>query len=147
MKISSYIFFSEKAVYAEGEPIRIWSRLSNENDHPVTVIHSGPFVGYDIKDEEGFEHNQIYAFYAMPVTLNPGDESSSSLSSSYFAMYNANKNGMNAEIIKYLNETARPSMLSKGTYTITAVANYSRTQNDIVGSKVLLKTSITITVK
>lgn len=62
-------------------------------------------------------------------------------------MYNANKNGMNAEIIKYLNETARPSMLSKGTYTITAVANYSRTQNDIVGSKVLLKTSITITVK
>ncbi|RED51632.1 copper amine oxidase-like protein [Cohnella lupini] len=137
--------FSKNATYNQGESIQVWSHLLNESDQPITISHGEPLVGYNIQEESGFEVNQIYAFSLNQSSFNPGDEFSSQLLPLYIVFYNSQKQGV--DLIKYLTETDRPSLLPKGKYTITAEASYfvgkDPTQKE---AKRNLKASISITI-
>lgn len=136
---------SEKAVYAYGEPIRIWARLSNASNQEITLYHGSPLVGFNIKDKDGFESNQWYALDLHTSKFKPGDEYSSILSPRQFLAYNSYKQGI-YDFDRYSDKTARPAALPKGEYTIEAVADYSLSKEINDDTKRKLKASIQITV-
>lgn len=136
---------SEKAVYAYGEPIRIWARLSNASAQEITLYLASPLVGFNIKDKDGFESNQWYALDLHTSKFKPGDEYSSILSPRQFLAYNAYKQGI-YDFDQYSDKTARPAALPKGEYTIEAVADYSLSREKNDSARRSLKASVKITV-
>ncbi|WEK55347.1 MAG: stalk domain-containing protein [Candidatus Cohnella colombiensis] len=137
--------YSEKAEYAQGESIRIWSRLVNESEQSVTIYHAQPLVGYNIVDEEDSADNQIYALSLTETTFNSEDEYNSSLLPIHSISYNVRKLDLE-DFNKYIDQSARPSMLPKGTYTVTAEAPYSLSKSFSEENKRKLQASITIKV-
>ncbi|MFC5529766.1 stalk domain-containing protein [Cohnella yongneupensis] len=121
--------FSGKSVYKEGEPIKVWSRLTRDSDQPVTIYHGGALVLYHIVDGNGFQNYPFSSFEGITSTFQPGDEYNSNLNPSQFLSFNR-------------NETKHPAKLPKGTYTITAEANYNIERYSTLESKRILKASI-----
>ncbi|WP_438446485.1 stalk domain-containing protein [Gorillibacterium sp. sgz5001074] len=112
-----------KTEYMEGEPVRIWSRLVNEQDKAITIRHGEPILGLSIKDEAGYESNQIYALVSARTVFEPGDEYAATLGTWNIIQYNSYKIGQ-YDIITYEKTMPSPGSLPKGKYIISSHANY-----------------------
>lgn len=139
--------FATKATYTYGEPIELWSRISNHTEHTVNILHGASLLEYYITDEDGFTSDMIYDYNLDSSIFASGDEFNSSLNHNNFLVYNLNKNGIleKDQLQSYINETARPYNLPKGAYTITVKAQYwmDETSKD----KKTLKVSIPIKIE
>ncbi len=127
---------SERENYAEGNSIRIWSRLENIKGDTTVIYHGGPLIRYRINDEYGFEDSLLSGLILENSTFGPGDEYSSTLLIEDIIKYNKNKGVKN---------NLRTTILEDGDYTITAEVIYKL--NGSESSKVKLNASINISVK
>ena len=137
--------FAGKTEYAEGEPIKVWARLTREQDEAVTVYHGEPLIRFNIADGEGFEDRQLLGFSLATDVFNPGNEYNARVSAYHLFSYNAAKHNFSWET--YQNEAKRPGVLPPGDYTITAIADYSLDKAFSPDSKRVTKASIDIKVK
>lgn len=138
--------FSQKSVYAEGEPIQVWARLTRENDEPISIYHGGNLIGFNVIDGDGVEDNQIRTMALITETFQPHDEYTTSVHPMQFYSYNAKKRHVE-DWTHFVTDGVRPSMLPKGRYTITADADYSIDRKFVSESKRNLKASIEFTVE
>lgn len=137
--------FSAKAAYEEGEPIRIWGRVTMEKDEPVTVYHGTSLVGFTLSDSEGVEAYGFPGFSLETTKYSPDDEYDFSVPN-FSVLFNWNKQGV-SDPEAFLNEAKRPGVLPKGTYTIKAYADYRLSVEATPESNRHLETSIQFTVK
>ncbi|MFD0671093.1 stalk domain-containing protein [Cohnella sp. GCM10027633] len=137
--------FSQKSVYAEGEPISVWARLTREKDEPITVYHGTALALIHLKDEDGFSDVTLAGLSLETSTFNKNDEYNISLHPLAIFSYKAYKMGGDWE--EYMNNGIRPTVLPKGIYSITADAYYSLDKKFVAESTRDLQASIEITVE
>ncbi|WP_438447647.1 stalk domain-containing protein [Gorillibacterium sp. sgz5001074] len=137
--------YTAKLEYAIGEPIQIWSRVSNETEQEKKVFHSFSMVYYSITDENGLLSPPMELFSLETSAFQPGDEYRTQLLPEDLYQYNLNRLGPGA--MKKLDQSPQPAQLPKGKYTVTAMAGYSTDNRNLDGTQHKLSASIDITVK
>lgn len=139
--------FSSKKEYEYGEPIEVWARLSNHTEQTLELSH-GSLIEFTITDEEGFS-SAVLTGELYFSTFQAGDEFNSTLKQQELLVYNLNKSGLlekEEDLRAYLNKAARPSVLPKGNYTITAKTKYWF-DSEAVDQAKTLEVSIPVIVK
>lgn len=140
--------FSEKSEYVSGEPIHIWSRLSNTSDTAVELHHSSALLLYSITDQDGFTYEPLQPFDLVVSEFQPDEEYASTLDPIEFVAYNTFKQrerDPNLDIQAYLKRAVRPATLPPGEYTLTLKSSF-RVGTDPEDRFRKVQTSIQLTV-
>ncbi|TVX89683.1 hypothetical protein [Paenibacillus agilis] len=118
---------SSKERYSVGEPLAIWSVLSNRSDKQAKIHHGSPLLHYYVKDAKGSMFGETRASALRTSTVAAHFQEARPLSR--FTAYQYNRGSSprydlegGEEIFK--KEITRPLHLPAGTYTIGVVADY-----------------------
>ncbi|BBI34074.1 stalk domain-containing protein [Cohnella abietis] len=149
-KVSNEYFelgiFSEKRIYAEGEPINIWSHLSYTGHQSLDIFHDDLLIKYLIRDSDGFEAFDFTGLSLVTSTFNEGDEFTTAISPNKFTSYNLQKNEFQ-DFNEFFRKIPRPSILTKGNYVITAYVDYSLSTEFNVDNRRKMRADINITIE
>jgi len=138
--------FSSQSEYIYGDPIEVWTRISNDTENAVNISHGPSLIKYSITDEDGLTSSILDGMALEYSTFQSGDELNKSLGHYDLLVYNLDKIGIDNkdDVQAYLKNAERPSMLPRGEYTITVKAEYT-IEGEV--EKRTLEVSIPISIK
>ncbi|WP_028594661.1 hypothetical protein [Paenibacillus assamensis] len=146
---------SSKGRYNVGEPLAIWSVLSNKSGKQAKLHHGSPLLHYYVTDAKGAIFGETRALALRTSDIAPQFQEARSWSRFVAYQYNRGSSPRydlegGEEIFK--KEIIRPLHLPAGTYTIGVVADYRMASNDPTKSIIdlpvqRLESSIQITIE
>lgn len=83
--------FSTKDTYKYGEPIEIWSRLTNHSNETIDIEHGEALIDFIITDEQGFTSTLTHGLALSSSSFQAGDEWLTYLKPAHFIAYNFNR--------------------------------------------------------
>ncbi|CAM3599352.1 stalk domain-containing protein [Marinicrinis lubricantis] len=123
MKLTIY---SEKKVYQEGEPIRIWASLENTGEEAVTLYSSEPVISFYMINAEQEVLGEVMHDLGQITPFNPNDEYLRQMAPFTISEFQYYKHGIERESYEEFMEryAAKAYELPKGTYTIGTSAEF-----------------------
>jgi len=135
--------FVDNNTYQTGEVITVWAELEyiGENES-ITIYHSEPYLVFQIVGDNGFEMLP-YRVDVLESSILVRDETY------HFDFQKSGEWSLDDEDAEFWeNFFDEPNLiLPPGEYTITVVAAFSLSSEDVIGSQLVLLTEISVTVQ
>ncbi|MEI7024982.1 stalk domain-containing protein [Paenibacillus sp. y28] len=109
---------SERMVYKQNEPLKLWAQLSVTGDSELTVSHGTPLMHFYMDDKQGNRREEAQFDYGPTEVIKKGNEYLYLMPSSFVKYFNIMKNGYNDDIPNI-------NQLEKGDYIMGVVADIS----------------------
>ena len=135
--------FTSSDTHQTGDAITVWSEFEylGENES-ITIYHSIPYLVFQITGDNGFEMNPMRVDVLESSDLVSGE-------TYHFEFQKSGGWSLDDEDASFwenfFNEPAL--ILPPGRYTITAIAEFSLSSENVIGSQITLSTEISIVVQ
>ena len=135
--------FASSNTYRAGEAITVWAEFEYLGEgESITIYHSIPYLDFQIVSDDGFE--------MIPVRIEVLENSTLTSGRTYH--FEFHKSGSwspdDADAVFWDNFFDESNLiLPSGIYTITAIAEFSLSSENVIDSQITLSTEISITVQ
>ena len=134
--------FSDAKVYADTDIIKIWATFEyTGNENAVTIWHGDPYIMFSVTDGKDFNTDGA-AFDILDKTIL---EKGVIYHYDYFKSGGYGANDSDADFWRNFY-SEKDLLLPAGEYIITVSAGFSTDRDNIIGSRIILKSELTIEV-